>query len=184
MLWTLFLTFLKIGAVSIGGGYAILPLIQSETVVQFGWLSQQDFVNLITLSQMTPGPIAVNSATFVGMRVAGISGAVVATFGCIIVGILVSIFLHRFFQKHKDNHSVSYVLLGLRAVSIGLIVSASISIFMSALQNIGNAPVVLMGINIAAVAIFAIGFYLLRYRKVNPIIVLVLSGIVGLFIYL
>ncbi len=184
MLWELFLAFLKIGAVSIGGGYAILPLIQSEMVESFHWLSQQDFVNLITLSQMTPGPIAINSATFVGMRVGGVAGAIVATLGCIIVGIFVSVALHKFFQKHKDNHRVSYVLIGLRAVSIGLIISASISIFMSALLNNVNAPIVIGGINCSAIVIFVIGFYLLRYKKMNPMIILIFSGLVGLFIYL
>ena len=184
MLWELFFAFLKIGAVSIGGGYAILPLIQSEMVENFGWLSQQDFVNLITLSQMTPGPIAINSATFVGMRVGGIPGAILASFGCVIVGVLISISLYRFFQKHKDNHSVSYVLISLRAVSIGLIISASISIFMSALLNVSNAPIVVGKINIAAILIFGVGFFLLRYKKMNPIIILILSGVIGLFIYL
>lgn len=184
MLWTLFLTFFKIGSVSIGGGYAILPLIQSEMVNQFHWITQQDFLNLITLSQMTPGPIAINSSTFVGMRVAGIPGAIVATIGCAVTGIIISISLYLFFQKHKDNHTIAYVLLGLRAVSTGLIGVACASIFMSALENIKNAPIVIGGYNIAAIFIFALGFYLMRYRKMNPILMLLISGVIGLFIYL
>lgn len=184
MLWELFITFFKIGGVSIGGGYAILPLIQSIMVNEFHWLTQQDFLNLITLSQMTPGPIAINSSTFVGMRVAGVPGAIVATIGCAIVGISICVCLYLFFQKHKDNHTISYVLLGLRAVSTGLIGVACMSIFMSALENVTNAPIVVSGINIAAIIIFAIGFYLMRYKKMNPILMLVISGIIGLFVYL
>lgn len=184
MLWELFITFLKIGGVSIGGGYAILPLIQSEMVNQFHWLSQQDFLNLITLSQMTPGPIAINSSTFVGMRVAGIPGAIVATIGCAIIGITISVSLYLFFQKHKDNHTISYILLGLRAVSTGLIGVACMSIFTTALKNNTNAPIIVGEINVAAIAIFALGFYLMRYRKMNPILMLVISGVIGLFVYL
>ena len=80
----LFLSFLQIGLFSFGGGYAAMPLIQDQVVTRYGWLSMAEFTDLITISQMTPGPIAVNSATFVGIRIAGIPGALVATFGCIL----------------------------------------------------------------------------------------------------
>ena len=79
----LFLSFLKVGMFSIGGGYAAMPLIQSEVVTGYGWLTMSEFTDLITIAEMTPGPIAVNSATFVGIRIAGIPGAAAATFGCI-----------------------------------------------------------------------------------------------------
>ena len=82
--WQLFLSFLQIGMFSFGGGYAALPLIQEQVVTQHGWLSRSEFTDLITISQMTPGPIAVNSATFVGIRLAGFLGALAATFGCIL----------------------------------------------------------------------------------------------------
>ena len=86
----LFFTFLKIGLFSIGGGYATLPLIQQQAVVVHPWLTLQEFTDIITLSQMTPGPLAVNTSTFVGMRLAGMAGAIAATGGCVLCGILIS----------------------------------------------------------------------------------------------
>lgn len=183
ILWMLFLAFFKIGSLSIGGGYAILPLIQQDMVEQYHWLTQQDFMNLITLSQMTPGPIAINSSTFVGMRVAGVLGAIVATLGCIITGVFISISLYRFFQKHKDNKNISYVLLGMRAVSLGLIGASSISIFMSALTHVNNSPLVMEGINVAAIIIFVGAMYVTYKYKWSPILVLLCSGFIGLIIY-
>ena len=88
----LFLSFLQVGMFSIGGGYAAIPLIQSQVVDVHGWLTMEEFMNLVTIAEMTPGPIAINSATFVGIRIAGLLGAVIATFGCILPScILVSI---------------------------------------------------------------------------------------------
>ena len=92
----LFFTFLKIGLFSIGGGYATLPLIQQQAVVVHPWLTLQEFTDIITLSQMTPGPLAVNTSTFVGMRLAGMAGAIAATGGCVLCGILISLGLQRF----------------------------------------------------------------------------------------
>ena len=90
----LFLSFLQIGAFSFGGGYAAMPLIQSEVVTRHGWLGMSEFTDLITISQMTPGPIAINSATFVGIKIAGVPGAVIATLGCILPSCLLSRELH------------------------------------------------------------------------------------------
>ena len=111
----LFWTFLKIGLFSIGGGYAIIPLIQEQVVHQHGWLSEKAFSDIITISQMTPGPITVNTSTFVGMQLAGISGAIVATVGCILGGCVISIGLYQFFQKHNDSLYVSTALKSLKA---------------------------------------------------------------------
>ena len=80
----LFLSFIQVGVFSVGGGYAAMPLIQSQVVTRYGWLSMNEFTDLITIAEMTPGPIAVNSATFVGIRIAGVVGAIIATFGCIL----------------------------------------------------------------------------------------------------
>ena len=88
-LLSLFWSFLQVGLFSIGGGYAAMPLIQAQVVESHGWLSMAEFTDLITIAEMTPGPIAVNSATFVGLRIAGAAGAVVATFGCILPSLLI-----------------------------------------------------------------------------------------------
>nr|WP_228370448.1 chromate transporter [Gottschalkia acidurici] len=100
-IFTLFISFLQIGLFSIGGGYAIIPLIQEQVVNSYGWLTLKEFTDIITISQMTPGPLAVNTASFVGTRIAGISGAIVATLGCIISGFIISIFLYNFLKNIK-----------------------------------------------------------------------------------
>lgn len=97
ILITLFLSFWQIGSFSIGGGYAIMPLIQDQMVDKYGWLTIQEFTDIITISQMTPGPLSINASTFVGLRVAGIIGAIIATFACVITGVIISIFLFNFF---------------------------------------------------------------------------------------
>ena len=98
----LFWTFLKIGLFSIGGGYAIIPLIREQVVANSGWISSKMFTDIITISQMTPGPLAVNTSTFVGLQVGGIAGAVAATVGCVLCGIVICLLLHRFFQRHQS----------------------------------------------------------------------------------
>ena len=101
ILLKLFLSFLQIGAFSFGGGYAAMPLIQGQVVQGHGWLSMSEFTDLITISQMTPGPIAVNSATFVGIKIAGIPGALVATFGCILPSCVLVTFIAYFYLKYQ-----------------------------------------------------------------------------------
>ena len=130
----LVLVFFKIGLFSIGGGYAIIPLIQAQVVEHYGWISQKTFTNIITISQMTPGPLAVNTSTFIGIQIAGIAGAVLATAGCVISGILISLLLYRFFKKHRESDYIFQVLNGLKASSLGLIVSAAVTILLLAFE--------------------------------------------------
>ena len=97
----LFLSFLQVGLFSIGGGYAALPLIQNQVVEAHKWLTMGEFTDLITIAEMTPGPIAVNSATFVGIHIAGWQGAVIATFGCILPSCLIVSLLAYIYYKYK-----------------------------------------------------------------------------------
>ena len=112
--WQLFLSFLQIGMFSFGGGYAALPLIQEQVVTQHGWLSRSEFTDLITISQMTPGPIAVNSATFVGIRLAGFLGALAATFGCILPSCILVTVLSYLYLKYRKMSMLQGVLETLR----------------------------------------------------------------------
>lgn len=98
----LFLSFFQIGLFSFGGGYAAMPLIQGQVVQGHGWLSMSEFTDLITISQMTPGPIAVNSATFVGIKIAGIPGALAATFGCILPSCILVTLLAKLYLKYRE----------------------------------------------------------------------------------
>ncbi|MGO2891178.1 chromate transporter [Enterococcus devriesei] len=180
----LFWTFLKIGLFSVGGGYAIIPLIQEQVVNQQGWLTDKVFTDIITISQMTPGPIAVNTSTFVGMQINGIVGAIVATVGCILGGCVISIGLYSFFQKHQESFYVSEVLKSLKASSIGLIMSAGFTILLltffdsSELSSILNAH-----IDWLAVILFAVFLFILRKFKLNPILLMCLAGVAGFFLY-
>ena len=160
----LFLSFLQIGAFSFGGGYAALPLIRHQVVEANGWLQLSEFTDLITISQMTPGPIAVNSATFVGLKVAGIPGAVVPS--CILVSLIAKLYL-----KYRSMDLLQGVLKGLRPAVVALIASAGVDIMVSAL-NIGGQG----RIKLQMAVIFAICLVLLR-KKWNPILVMVLAGV-------
>lgn len=183
---TLFWTFFKIGLLSIGGGYAIIPLIQEQVVDRFGWISTKMFTDIITISQMTPGPLAINTSTFVGLQIEGIPGAVAATAGCVFCGIVICLFLYCFFQRHEGSAYVFAVLKGLKSTSLGLILSAAATILTLAFWGSESIPAgqALSGINWMAVGIFAAAFFLLRRWKPNPILVMVASGLAGLLFYL
>lgn len=179
----LFTTFFKIGAFSIGGGYAIIPLIEDQVVNSEACLSLREYTDIITISQMTPGPLGVNTASFVGIRIAGTLGAIVASLGSVLSGFILSIFLYRFFKKNQEIESVSYVLKGLRASSVGLIASAAGTIILIAFFGSQNLSLDMANINIAAIIIFFISLFVLRKYKLNPILIMIITGILGLVIY-
>lgn len=177
----LFISFLQIGAFSFGGGYAAMPLIQNQVVQVHPWLSQSEFIDLLTISQMTPGPIAVNSATFVGMRIAGMKGAIVATAGCVLSSCILVTLLAKIYLKYQNLSLLQGILRTLRPAVIAMIGAAGISIlvnaffdenfvFITALQLLDN-------VSIQAVGIFIGSLILLRYLKINAIYVMLLSGI-------
>lgn len=180
---TLFLSFLQIGSFSIGGGYAIIPLIQEQVVNYYNWLTLQEYTDIITISQMTPGPLVVNTASFVGIRIAGISGAIVATLGSIISGFVISVLLYNFFKKYKNIDSISNILKGLRSSSVGLIASAASTIILIAFLGTSSFNINDININITAVIVFIISLFLLRKYKINPMLIMILTGVAGLFFY-
>lgn len=179
----LFINFLQIGSFSIGGGYAIIPLIQEKVVNMQNWLTIQEYTDIITISQMTPGPLVVNTASFVGIRIAGIFGAIAATIGSVIAGSIIAVFLYNLFQKYKNIDSVSSILKGLLSSSIGLIASAASTIILIAFTGNSSLNIQISQINIIAIIIFTISLFLLRKYKLNPMLIIVLTGIAGLIIY-
>lgn len=183
IIFALFISFLQIGTFSIGGGYAIIPLIQDQVVNHHGWLTLQEYTDIITISQMTPGPLVVNTASFVGIRIAGIPGAIVATLGSIVSGSIISILLYNFFKKYKKIDSISNVLRGLRSSSVGLIASAASTIILITFLGTSSLNIVSFNINITAIILFIVSLFLLRKYKPNPILIMVLTGIIGLFAY-
>jgi chromate transporter len=177
----LFLSFLQIGAFSFGGGYAAMPLIQNQVVQIHPWLSQSEFTDLITISQMTPGPIAINSATFVGTRIAGIPGALAATAGCVLPSCILVTLLAKIYLKYRNLSLLQGVLKSLRPAVIAMIAAAGVSILVTAFWGEAITSLTLTqllpNISIQAVGIFIGSLILLVRFKINPIHVMLLSGV-------
>lgn len=171
----LFLSFLQIGAFSFGGGYAAMPLIQHQVVELHGWLSLGEFTDLVTISQMTPGPIAINSATFVGTKIAGIGGAVAATLGCILPSCILVSLIAWVYLKYRSMRMLQGVLKTLRPAVVAMIAAAGMLIIVSSFFGEGN-PISLQTFHITEAVIFAGALALLRWKKMNPILVMVLCG--------
>ena len=172
----LFLAFLQIGAFSFGGGYAAMPLIQAQVIDKYGWLTISDFTDLITISQMTPGPIAINSATFVGNQIAGIPGAIVATFGCILPSCIFVTALAWLYSKYKNLIMLQGILESLRPAVVAMIASAGVSILLPPFFL--NSQIQLTSFQIRPVLYFLGALILLKKWKLNPIIVMVLCGLI------
>lgn len=180
----LLLSFFQIGLFSIGGGYASLPLIQQQVVDLNQWLTMGEFTDLLTLSQMTPGPIAINAATFVGNRIAGLGGSLVATLGDVLPSFIIVLILSFIYFKYKNISVMQGILSGLRPAVVALIASAGISILTTAFWGEKGFSIHLSDINYIAVVLFIICLFFLKKFKPNPIFVIAGSGIVGMVIYL
>ena len=179
-LLTLFISFVQIGLFSFGGGYAALPLIQEQVVTQHGWLSMAALTDLITISQMTPGPIAINSATFVGMKIAGLPGALCATLGCILPSCIIVTAIAKLYLKYRNVAMLQGVLHSLRPAVVALIASAGISVLVSAFW--GEGAVSLASTDWRLVLIFALCLIPLRKSRVNPVWVMAGAGVLNLIL--
>lgn len=173
----LFLSFLQIGAFSFGGGYAAMPLIQNQVVTLHSWLTLAEFTDLVTISQMTPGPIAINAAAFVGTRVAGMPGAVAATTGCILPSCLLVTLLAKLYLKYRNLTIIQKVLASLRPAVVALIGIAGLSILITAFWGADVSVLHTGSLNLRSVVIFAGALILLIRYKMNPILVMVFCGI-------
>ena len=172
----LFFSFLQVGMFSFGGGYAAMPLIQGQVVTGHHWLSMSEFTDLITISQMTPGPIAVNSATFVGIKIAGIPGALAATFGCILPSCIIVTVIAKLYLKYRSMEVLQGVLGSLRPAVVAMIAAAGISILITAFWG-SRDLIAVTGTKWSLVLIFAVCMILLRKVKMNPIWVMVMAGV-------
>lgn len=178
----LFLSFIQVGLFSIGGGYAAIPLIQNQAVTACGWLSMSEFTDLVTIAEMTPGPIAINSATFVGIRIAGIGGAVIATVGCILPSCFIVSLLAFIYYRYKGVSVLNSVLSSLRPAVVSLIAAAGLSIL--GLVLFGGGPIGITTVDWIGAGIFLTAFVVLRKLKWNPILVMSLCGAAGLVLNL
>ena len=183
ILLELFWAFFQIGLFSFGGGMAALPLIQNQVVDQYGWLTMKEYTDLLTISQMTPGPIAINASTFGGTQVAGVVGSIVATLGCIMPSCIIISLLAWLYARYKNLDIMKGILTGLRPAVVGLIASAGMTIIAMAfwgeagLSNLWNVDTI-------AIAIFVVAVLILQKFKVDPILIMIVCGIIGGFIYL
>lgn len=174
-IFELFISFLWVGLFSVGGGYAAIPLIQNEVTVSHAWLSMREFTDLVTIAEMTPGPIAVNAATFVGIRLAGLPGVLAATAGCIFPSCIIVSALAFLYYRYKDMSVLQSILASLRPVVVALIASAGISILLTAVFD--GRDMNFVNINGDSLTIFTAAFIILRKLKWNPIMVMGLCGV-------
>ena len=179
----LFWSFFQIGLFSIGGVYAAMPLIQNQVVDIHPWLTMTQFADMMAIAEMTPGPIAINSATFVGIRVAGIPGAIIATVGCVFPSCVIVMTLVYIYYRFRGLKIVHGVLNGLRPAVIALIASAGISLTILIFYGQRELPANLLSIDKISVAIFVVGLLILRMWKVNPIHVMLGAGIIGIILF-
>lgn len=177
MIIALILSFIQIGLFSFGGGYAAIPLIQGQIVDLHHWLSMTEFTDLITISQMTPGPIAINAATFVGLKIYGVLGSLAATIGCVLPSCIIVTIIAKVYLKYRDMAFLQIVLKVLRPAVIAMIASAGISILITAFFNGGAISADVNNIKFDMIAIFILCVVLLKKTKFNPILIMVLAGV-------
>lgn len=185
----LFIIFTKIGTFNFGGGYAMLSLIHNEVVVKNQWLNNAEFTDIVAISQSTPGPIGINAATYVGYTAvlnqgysewAAVAGSVLASLSIIWLPFIIMILISRYLMTHRDSKLVKDIFSGLRPAIVGLIGAAAVLLMNR--ENFGSPADTpfLFGVS---VALFAAAFYFTRYRKTNPILVMLLCGVVGLLVF-
>lgn len=165
------LAFLKIGAFSFGGGYAVLAFIQREVVDGHGWIDPADFVNIVAIAEMTPGPIAVNSSTFVGFNLFGIPGGILCSACTLLIPFILALVVSIYFTKFKDNKHLKNALSGIRPVVIGLIAASCLSVAKISITTVWS------------LLFFGIALLMVWKFKVNPIVTLVTCGVLGAGFY-
>lgn len=182
----LFYTFLKIGLFGFGGGYAMLSLIQGEVVNHYQWLTTTQFTDIVAISQMTPGPIGINSATYVGYtavvnagysETVGIIGSIIATTAVVLPSFLLMLFITRFFVKYQHHPIVENIFKGLRPAVVGLLAAAALLLMNQ--ENFGTDKFQI----IVSIGLFLLTFIASHIYKVNPILLIVICGIIGGILY-
>ena len=182
----LFYTFFQIGLFGFGGGYAMLSLIQGEVVTKYAWLSSSEFTDIVAISQMTPGPIGINSATYVGYTAVvnagyshtiGILGSVIATFSVVLPSFILMILISRFFLKYQKHPAVAAVFSGLRPGVVGLLAAAALVLMNE--ENFGQDTY-----QITISSILFLSVFIASYKyKANPILLIILCGVAGFLLY-
>ena len=187
MLFTLFITFFKIGLFTFGGGYAMIPLLTEEALNTFG-MAESEILNFIAVAESTPGPIAVNMATFVGASQYGILGALFATLGVVLPSFIIILIIASVMKKLLQFAGVKAFLSGLRPVVVGLIVATGLSLVLTVILSL-NTIYDTAYFDYKALIIFlligatAIGYKKLRKKAISPILIIIISALFGLLLY-
>jgi len=186
VIWlTLFLEFFKMGALTFGGGYAMIPFIE-ETVMAHGWLTNKELVDFIAVSESTPGAFAVNISTYVGSEVGGIFGALCATVGLVLPPFIIILIIAKCYEKFKESIIVRGVMLGLKSTVVGLIGATVLKVgydvlFPNGFTFEGFFHTELLSANFwFIIVVFALMLFLLLYKKLNPILIILLSAGAGI----
>jgi len=180
----LFWSFFIVGIFSFGGGYAALPLIQEQVIEVHSWLTPSEFVDVLTISQMTPGPIAINASTFVGTKIAGLPGSLAATAGCATPSCIIVLILAARYYRFKGLSIVQGMIRGLRPAVVALIASSGLSILLMVLfDNSELTSLKLSDLNLIAGGLFAACLFILRKFRINPIFIMLAAGAAGVIIY-
>ena len=184
----LFWMFLKIGIFTFGGGYSMIALIQNEVVEKQGWMTVQEFTDILAISQMTPGPVGINTATYAGYTAVvnmglpvwqGVLGSLLASLAVILLPIAAMLLVHSYLSRHRDNPLIAQVLRTLRLTVVGLIAAAALLLLTT--ESFGSP-----GLNlqfVVSLIVFAVVFYLSVRHRTSPILLIVASGLVGLIVY-
>ncbi len=175
----LFLNFLKIGAFTFGGGYAMLPLIQ-EQVKAHGWLTDEELINFIAVSESTPGPFAINISTYVGMETGGLFGAFCATFGVVLPSFVIILIVAKCLDRFWESGVIKGCMAGLKPAVIGLIAAAVVSTGKTVLFPNGMTVSSFSTSSFIIPALIFVGMSVLALKKVHPIIIILLSGVIGI----
>lgn len=188
ILLKLFWSFLKIGIFTFGGGYSMVALIQSEVVEKQGWLTAQEYTDILAISQMTPGPVGINTATYAGYTAVvnsglpvweGILGSLLASFAVILLPIIAMWVVYSYLSRHRENPVVDTMFRILRLTVVGLIAAAALLLLTK--ESFG-----IPGLNkqfIVSILLFAAVFYFSYWKRTNPILLILASGLVGLVVY-
>ncbi len=185
MLWELFAVYFQIGLFCFGGGYAAMPLIQSLIVEQRGWLTMAEYSDLVTIAEMTPGPIAINSATFVGQKMAGLAGAIVCTAGCVLPSFLIVLALAWAYTKYRKLSLMQSILKSLRPAVVAMIAGAALTILLMAFFGTSTlGEIDPAGIRWIEVLLFLVSLFLLRKKKAGPITIIFGTAVAGTLLYL
>ena len=177
MLLKIVLVFAKIDLISFGGGYVAIPIVQKEIVEVQHWMTNAEFSDVLAIDELTPGPVAINCATFVGQKMAGTLGGIAATFGNVLPSIIIAIILYKVYAKYHGLSSLDGILFGLKAMVLGLLGSVALTLWK-------NAILPDMQFDILAFILFLIGLFVLRKYKTDPLYVILGCGVISLIVNL